>query len=132
MSLLDDDGDDLGCRYIVENGHAKPCGARLKPGSSYCAEHHALCHCGAGTAAEKARLLELRAMARVAGGRRDTANRRPPVSFLERAHRAAVAAETTAERLEAEDGMHGRGPTGRVERGGRQRDEGLEGRRRHP
>ena len=42
-----------GCRYITgHNGTAQWCGRKEKPGSSYCPDHHALCHIAPGSEEE--------------------------------------------------------------------------------
>ncbi len=63
----DPGGEDLGCAYI--NGHAAPCGATLKLGSSYCPRHYAITHVARGSIAEIRRLKEINLVARIVGGR---------------------------------------------------------------
>ena len=48
---LDDRNDGApGCAYIIEEGEDRRCcGEALRPGSSYCPPHHALCHVACGT-----------------------------------------------------------------------------------
>ncbi len=60
-------GENDGCAFI--NGHAAPCGAALKSGSSYCLRHYALTHVARGSEAEVLRLREIACVARIVGGR---------------------------------------------------------------
>jgi hypothetical protein len=76
---------DFGCAYISgESANQRRCGAPRRPGSAYCDRHHALCHLGCGTAAEKDALREVEALARMVGGRRGTRAGHPPPRFLRR------------------------------------------------
>ena len=74
-----------GCAYPVDIRHR--CGAPRRGGSSYCPEHHALCHIRHGSPAEERRLRRLEALARVVGGRRARDAGEPPPRFLERLER---------------------------------------------
>jgi hypothetical protein len=56
---------DYGCCYVLDVG--RPCGAPRRGQSSYCAEHHTVCHLTSEQAVEKA--AEFEALGRVAGGR---------------------------------------------------------------
>jgi hypothetical protein len=77
-----------GCAYILDAGGT--CGAALRPGSSYCAMHHALCHVAEGSSGESRKLREAEALASVVGGkRRRRPARVPPDPFLKRLERAA-------------------------------------------
>lgn len=55
-----------GCAYLVQNGHLKPCGRPARKGSSYCREHHEVCHLAPGSLAET---RKLRVIARIAATR---------------------------------------------------------------
>lgn len=86
MAGLDGDGSgEGGCAFIGEG--ARPCGAPPQPRSAYCPDHHALCHLAGGTRAERRRLQEEEALARVVGGRRSRSGREPPERFLRRVER---------------------------------------------
>lgn len=59
----------LGCAYILDDGDScRFCGGVPRRGSSYCPQHHALCHVASGTAEESRRLREVEELARVVGG----------------------------------------------------------------
>jgi hypothetical protein len=67
-----DHEEDLGCVYPLDNADTGPpilCGAARRPGSSFCPEHHVLCHIPAGSRAECRTLDEAEPLARVVGGR---------------------------------------------------------------
>ena len=94
----EDDQDDPGCAYILDECKARStCGAPRKTvspsrraASPYCPEHHALCHAAYGSKAEADRLREVEALAKVVGGRRsrdDVVG--PSRRFLKRLERAA-------------------------------------------
>lgn len=57
-----------GCRYLVDD-HPHQCGAARQPGSSYCAEHHALCHIPRSSLLEHSRLREIDRIGEIVGGR---------------------------------------------------------------
>jgi hypothetical protein len=60
-----------GCVFMLDDGQNRRfCGAAQRRGSSYCPQHHTLCHVACGTAAEAQRLREVEALARAVGGRR--------------------------------------------------------------
>jgi hypothetical protein len=61
------DLDPVGCAYILEP--AGRCGAPRRPGSSYCADHHALCHLAPGSKGERSALQLHSWLARRFGGR---------------------------------------------------------------
>ena len=70
-ALLDAFEDEDGCAYILgESASNRMCGAPRRPESSYCAEHHALCHLACGSPAEANRLREVEAIASAVGGSR--------------------------------------------------------------
>jgi hypothetical protein len=80
-------GDDEGCAYILDGGGT--CGAVLRPGSPYCAVHHALCHVPEGSSGERRRLREAEALACAVGGKQGGAGRAPPDRFLRRLENVA-------------------------------------------
>ena len=81
--------DDIGCAYVVDESDGwRSCGASRKLGSSYCPEHHALCHIACGTKAETDRLREVEALASAVGGRRARQRTEPSRQFLNRLEQA--------------------------------------------
>jgi hypothetical protein len=81
--------DDRGCAYVLdEPGHSLTCGAALRPGSSYCPRHHALCYILSGSRAEVKRLREVEALASAVGGRRARQGIGPSRQFLDRLEQA--------------------------------------------
>jgi len=76
-----------GCAFILPDGGR--CGAELKPGSSYCDTHHALCHLPEGSTRERRRLREAEALARAVGGRQGDHQRAPSDRFLRRLENVA-------------------------------------------
>jgi len=86
----EDQQDDPGCAYILAEGDRPPiCGAPRRADSSYCPEHHALCHVAYGSAAEADRLREVEAIAKAIGGRRGGDGGGPSRRFIRRVERAA-------------------------------------------
>ncbi len=82
--------EDLGCAYPLDDAGGIPpipCGAARQPGSSFCPEHHVLCHIPAGSMAECRTLDEAEALARVVGGRLGRELRAPPEPLLRRLDR---------------------------------------------
>jgi hypothetical protein len=80
--------DDGGCRYIGDDGAA--CGAgRQSAGSSYCPEHHVLCHIPNGSREAGRQRREAAALAKAVGGRQGDRARRPPDDFLKKLERVA-------------------------------------------
>ena len=76
---------DGGCAYIIEEaGSHRICGAPRRPVSSYCPQHHALCHLANGSTAEADRIREVEAIASIVGGRRSRNRGGPSRQFLER------------------------------------------------
>ncbi len=76
---------DTGCAYLIGNDDtAKNCALPCRPRSSYCQEHHALCHLACGTSAEADRLREVETLARAVGGRQGWRGTAPSRPFLER------------------------------------------------
>ena len=75
-----------GCAYLIEDvGSHRMCGAPRRPVSSYCPQHHALCHLANGSAAEANRIREVEAIASAVGGRRSRRNSAGPSrQFLKR------------------------------------------------
>lgn len=87
--------EEGGCAFILEpagpSAGARFCNAACRPGSPYCAGHHARCHLAVGSRAERMRLREIEALADAAGGRQAGAARRPPERLLRRFDRLAAA-----------------------------------------
>jgi len=84
-SPCDEDKDDPGCAYILEECDGRrACGAQRRPASSYCPQHHTLCHVVYGSAAEAERLLEVEALASAVAGRRSRDGGGPSRQFLRR------------------------------------------------
>jgi hypothetical protein len=80
--------DRSGCAYILDQREGCSfCGRVLRRGSSYCAQHHALCHVAFGTNEEARRLREVEELARVVGGRRAAEGVGPSPQFLKRLER---------------------------------------------
>ena len=80
-----------GCAFIVEDSDSRRmCGVSRRPGSSYCAEHHALCHLAYGSAAEADRLREVEAIASAVAGRRSRNRHGPSSQFLRRLERTVL------------------------------------------
>ena len=78
-----------GCAYILDDRDGcSICGLALRRGSSYCPQHHALCHVASGTVEETRRLREVEELARVVGGRRGAEGVGPSRRFLKRLERA--------------------------------------------
>ena len=78
-----------GCGYLIDNnGLRQTCGEPLRQGSSYCPQHHALCHIRCGSRAELARLREVETLASAVGGRQCRAADGPSERFLKRLERA--------------------------------------------
>lgn len=71
FSSPEDHRPGSGCVFMFDDGQNRRfCGEPRRRGSSYCAQHHTLCHVACGTAAEAQRLREVEALARAVGGRR--------------------------------------------------------------
>jgi len=86
----EDQQDDPGCAYILAEGDRPPiCGAPCREASSYCSEHHVLCHVAYGSAAEADRLREVEAIAKAIGGRRGRGGDGPSRRFIRRVERVA-------------------------------------------
>jgi hypothetical protein len=87
------DGEDPGCAFLLEGGpkgaedRRVPCGHPRRPGSSFCPQHHALCHVPAGSDAERRGIDEAEALARAVGGRLGRDWRAPPEPLLRRLDR---------------------------------------------
>ncbi|MGH7087798.1 MAG: hypothetical protein ACREFQ_02760 [Stellaceae bacterium] len=83
------DAREEGCAYPLDgDGGTRSCGALLRPRSSYCSHHHALCHVPRGTRAEARRRHEAEVLARLAGGRRGWSGLGPSRQFLARLEHA--------------------------------------------
>lgn len=77
--------EPAGCAFIFgDNGSRRSCGQPRRSGSSYCVEHHALCHVTSGTGEEVRRLREVEALASAVGGRRSRDCGGPSRQFLRR------------------------------------------------
>jgi hypothetical protein len=89
LSALENRHADLGCAYILDDGNScRFCGGAPRRGSSYCPQHHALCHVPSGTIEEVRRLREVEELARVVGGRRRVEGVGLSRRFLKRLERA--------------------------------------------
>ena len=90
LSLLPDDRHTgSGCVFILDDGRSRRfCGEIPRRGSSYCPQHHTLCHVGCGTTAEAQRLREVEALARAVGGRRAPIGTGPSRRFINRLEQA--------------------------------------------
>ena len=58
---------ERGCAFAIKD--QQQCGVPLRAGSSYCDEHHRLCHLKRGSAAERKRLRETDKIGAMVGGR---------------------------------------------------------------
>jgi|SRR4029077_18439337 hypothetical protein len=86
---VNDDCEDPGCAYVVEESDGRrTCGAPRRPSSSYCPHHHSLCYIVGGSEAEVDRLREVEALASAVGGRRARRRLAPTRQFLTRLERA--------------------------------------------
>src|SRR5436190_22162768 len=93
-----------GCAFPLDDpDSAKPatrfCGVPRRPGSPYCAPHHARCHLAAGSAAELQRLRVIDALAAAAGGRLGRIAREPPPEVLHRIERLAASLRSSRSRI---------------------------------
>lgn len=80
-----------GCAFVVEESDSRRmCGSSRRPGSSYCPEHHALCHLAYGSAAEADRLREVEVIASAVAGRRSRNRRGPSTQFLRRLEKTVL------------------------------------------
>jgi hypothetical protein len=61
-----------GCRYIIDDT-LQSCGGKRQPGSSYCPEHHALCHLPRHSSAERRQIRQINWISNAVGGRQATA-----------------------------------------------------------
>lgn len=78
-----------GCAYILDEcDNRRTCGAQRGLLSSYCPQHHALCHVANGSTAEAGRLREVEALANAVGGRRSRTGGSPSRRFLKRLEHA--------------------------------------------
>src|SRR5436305_7267816 len=83
-----DDREDCGCAFpLGADGAPLACGAPRRPGSSFCPEHHALCHLPRGGRSGRRALAEEEALARAVGGRLGREAREPPDALLRRLDR---------------------------------------------
>ena len=82
------DPEDSGCAFPLGADDAPiPCGAPRRPRSSFCPEHHALCHVPPGSRSERRAFAEEEALARAVGGRLGVEAREPPEALLRRLDR---------------------------------------------
>jgi len=89
LSSPEDHHTSPGCTFMIEDDQSRRfCGETLRRGSSYCPQHHALCHVACGTAAEAQRLREVEALARAVGGRRGPGGAGPSRRFIHRLEQA--------------------------------------------
>jgi hypothetical protein len=96
VARLDPDASKLeeGCAYIVDEPDGRRhCGALRRPASSYCPQHHALCHLAYGSAAEADRIREVEAIASAVAGRRSRNRSGPSRQFLKRLEKTISASE---------------------------------------
>lgn len=78
-----------GCVFILDDGGDRRfCGEAQRQGSSYCPQHHTLCHVACGTTAEAQRLREVEALAHAVGGRRAPSGAGPSRRFINRLEQA--------------------------------------------
>lgn len=69
-------GEDGGCKYLINEPGRLDCGAVLQPGSPYCAHHHGVCYLAVGSRKEAHKLRSFEQLARYTGDQ----NRRSPLS----------------------------------------------------
>jgi len=82
------DTGDFGCAFpLAKADNPIPCGAPRRPGSSFCAEHHALSRLPHGSRDERCEIALEEALARAVGGRFGPETREPPVALLRRLDR---------------------------------------------
>src|SRR5215813_3085847 len=73
--------------WTVTAGGSVPCGAQRRPGSSFCAEHHALSRLPRASRDERCEIALEEALARAVGGRFGPETREPPLALLRRLDR---------------------------------------------
>lgn len=82
------DSADFGCAFPLDRGEDPiPCGRPRAPGSSFCAEHHALSRLAHGSRDERREIALEEALARAVGGRFGREGREPPAALLRRLDR---------------------------------------------
>ena len=86
--------DDPGCSFILGEGGADRagpvyCGLPCRPGSDYCAAHHALCHLRRGGRAEIMKGFAIEALAEAVGGRIARPRPAPSPAWFPRVEKAA-------------------------------------------
>ena len=83
-----DDSGEFGCAFPLErDGGTASCGLPRRPGSSFCAAHHALSHLAHGSGDERREIALEEALARAVGGRFGRDAREPPEAVLRRLDR---------------------------------------------
>jgi hypothetical protein len=84
-----DQGEDGGCAYPLEGEHGTPllCGKPRRPGSSFCADHHAISRLPHGSREERRELVLEEMLARAVGGRLGREACEPPEALLRRLDR---------------------------------------------
>src|SRR5829696_7017786 len=102
--IADDPDAQEGCAFPLddpdsEKPAARFCDAPRRPGSAYCAPHHASCHFASGSAAELRRLRVIEALADAAGGRLGRIAREPPPEVLRRIERLAASLRSNRSRI---------------------------------
>lgn len=85
---------DDGCAFVLDQEDpAMPgrtwCGNPRRPGSAYCAAHHARCYLPNNSPAEHRKILEIEALAKAVGGRSGRPARQPTSRFLKRMDRVS-------------------------------------------
>jgi hypothetical protein len=74
-----------GCSFLIGDGaSAWACGVPRQSGSSFCSEHHALCHISPGSGRERQQIHEIEALANAVGGRRGHEAQQPPPRVFNR------------------------------------------------
>jgi hypothetical protein len=79
-----------GCRFPLSD--SSPwifCCHRRKPGSSYCAAHHAVCYLTRGGSGERKAIERIERLAAFVGGRASDKQSQPSEAFISRADRRA-------------------------------------------
>jgi hypothetical protein len=85
---------EYGCAFILDHPSTDSAGLTFcdrpcRPGSDYCAEHHALCHLRRGSRAEIMKEFAQEALADAVGGKQARRLPAPPSHWFPRAEKAA-------------------------------------------